>query len=132
MSTRKIPDIEPIGSGIPIYGEIAKIPGPMPQLQIQEAPNKIQIDFSIIMELLSTKKNADSTQQYDINEDFKWYTSGKIDTEKFKDQYIAIWKKQIVANAKTAIDAKKLAKIVCGEDSRPAIVYVPKDENAIL
>jgi hypothetical protein len=71
-------------------------------------------------------------ENYDINEDFAWYTSGEANTDPFKGQYIAIWKKKIVANAKTAIEVERIAKSLCGENSRPAIVYVPEDKDAIL
>lgn len=71
-------------------------------------------------------------EYYDPIEDFNWFTSGKIEIESFRGQYIAIWKKQIVGNGRTALEAELLAKARFGNDCRPAVVYIPEDENTIL
>ena len=69
---------------------------------------------------------------YDTKEDFDWYTSGQVDTKSFIGKYIAIWRKQIVGQAETALEVERIAKAYYGPDCRPAIIYVPKNEDAIL
>ena len=71
-------------------------------------------------------------EQYDIREDFKWFTSGELDTSSFKGKYIAIWKRQVVASGDDATEVENVAKGYCGQDSRPAIVFIPETEEAIL
>lgn len=88
-----------------------------------------------LLEILSkaqTVENIDFDEQYDPVEDFKWFTSGDVDTRSFKGQYIAIWKKQIVGSGKTALEVERLAKAYYGSKCKPAIVYIPEDENSIL
>jgi hypothetical protein len=88
-----------------------------------------------IMEVIMSSfypKNHGPTQEYDIKEDFNWFTSGKAETQQYKGQYIAIWKKKIVANGSSAVEVKKLATQFYGESIRCAIVYVPDDENEFL
>jgi Family of unknown function (DUF5678) len=60
---------------------------------------------------------------YSIKEDFDWFTSGHLDTDSFKGQYIAIWKKQIVGTGKTPLEAETLAKAYYGDDCRPTVIY---------
>ncbi len=71
-------------------------------------------------------------EEYDPEEDFKWFTSGEVDTISFKGKYIAIWKKQIVGSGESAVEVERLAKAYCGENCTPAIVYIPEKEDAIL
>jgi len=109
--------------------------------------NKILVDFEEqnvkeyndmingLSEILSNAQTIDGInldEQYDSAEDFKWFTSGKVDTRSFKGKYIAIWKKQIVGSGKTAIEVERLAKAYYGSKCKPAIVYIPEDENSIL
>ena len=88
-----------------------------------------------ILELLSKAQTIDDSyvnEQHDPIEDFKWFTSGKVDTRSFKGKYIAIWKKQIVGSGNTAIEVERLAKSNCGPQCKPAIIYIPEDETSIL
>lgn len=71
-------------------------------------------------------------EEYNPAEDFKWFTSGEVDTSSFKGQYIAIWKKQIVGHAESAVEVERLAKAYCGENCTPAIVYIPEKEDVIF
>jgi hypothetical protein len=73
-----------------------------------------------------------SVEPYDISEDFKWFTSGELDTSSFKGRYIAIWKKQVVASGNDALEVENIAKAYYGEGCRPAIVYISEDDNSIL
>jgi hypothetical protein len=66
---------------------------------------------------------------YDTREDFDWFVSGKLDTDSFKGQHIAIWRRQIVGSGDTSVEAERIAKAYRGDDCRPAIVYVPRDEE---
>lgn len=66
---------------------------------------------------------------YDTREDFDWFTSGQVETHSFKGQHIAIWKKQIVGSGETPLEAERIAKAYHGYDCRPAIVYIPKDDE---
>lgn len=91
---------------------------------------KFQELISVVINTLTNPTKVN----YNVRKDFEWYTSGEANTEieKYKGQYIAIWNKTIVANASSATEVKKIAKTICGEDIRPAIVYVPEDEDSIL
>lgn len=66
---------------------------------------------------------------YDTKEDFDWFTSGKVETDSFKGKHIALWKKQIVGSGDTPLEAERIAKANNGTDCRPAVVYIPKDEE---
>ena len=79
-----------------------------------------------------TRSLPPPVEPYDIAEDFKWFTSGELDTSSFKGKYIAIWKKQVVASGDNAIEAETLAKAYCGEDCRPAVVFIPETEDTVL
>jgi hypothetical protein len=68
-------------------------------------------------------------EQYDIKEDFDWFSSGQVNTDVYKGQYIAIWKKRIVGNGNTPLETERIAKFHCGENCRPAIVYIQKDDE---
>jgi len=88
-----------------------------------------------IYELLSNAQKIEAinlNDQYDPSEDYKWFTSGQLDTSSFKGQYIAIWKKQVIGTGSTAEEVERLAKGLFSEDCKPAIIYIPKDEEAIL
>ncbi len=104
---------------------------------ILEEPNVKEYNdmTTSILELLSKAQTLDDnniSEQYDPIEDFKWYTSGNVDTSSFKGKYIAIWKKQIVGSGNTAIEVERLAKAYCGSQCKPAIIYIPEDETSIL
>lgn len=73
--------------------------------------------------------NIMEQQEYDIQEDFDWFTSGQVETDSFKGQHIAIWKKQIIGSGETPLEAERIAKAYYGNDCRPAVVYIPKDEE---
>jgi hypothetical protein len=68
-------------------------------------------------------------QNYSINDDYNWYASGELDTESFKGQHIAIWRKQVVGKGETPVEAERIAKAYYGNHCRPAVVYIPKDEE---
>jgi len=96
---------------------------------------ELDIKFQEIVSVVVTNTQNNPTKiNYNVKEDFEWYTSGEAndEIEQYKGQYIAIWKKTIVANASSATEVKKIAKIICGENVRPAIVYVPEDVESIL
>ena len=69
------------------------------------------------------------SKPYDTREDFDWFTSGRVETNSFKGQHIAIWKKQIAGSGETPLEAERIAKAYHGYDCRPAIVYIPKDDE---
>jgi hypothetical protein len=69
---------------------------------------------------------------YDIKEDFDWFTSGQVETDSYKGKYIAIWRKQIVGDGATALEAERIARAHYGKDCRPAVVYVPENNDSIL
>ncbi len=88
-----------------------------------------------LLELASKAQAIDKinvNELYDPKEDYNWFISGEVDVSSYRGKYIAIWKKQIVANGDTAIEVERLAKFYHGENSKPAIVYVPKKEDTIL
>lgn len=64
-----------------------------------------------------------------INEDYDWFVSGELNTDSYKGQHIAIWKKQIVGSGETPLEAERIAKAYYGRDCKPAVVYIPKDEE---
>jgi Family of unknown function (DUF5678) len=81
--------------------------------------------------LAQTKKlvSVMNCQPYDTKEDFDCFTSGQLETDSFKGQHIAIWKKQVVGSGETPLEAERIAKAYYGDDCRPAVVYIPKDEE---
>jgi hypothetical protein len=87
---------------------------------------------SLLMFDFLTEAQKTSQEYHDPLEDFNSYASGEIDTDSFKGQYVAIWKKQVAGNGRTALEAELLAKARFGSDAKPAVVYVAEDENAIL
>jgi hypothetical protein len=114
----------------------------LPELPATPQPNMVQInnipqmqtDFSLIISevIRSQVKATSKEEEYDPREDFEWFTSGEANTEPFRKQYVAIWRRNIVANADTALEAERIAKILYGDNCRPAITYIPEDEMAIL
>jgi hypothetical protein len=82
------------------------------------------------LNILATVKTPVITN-YDIKEDFEWFASGQLNVKDYKGKYIAVWRKQIVGSGATAVEAERIAQYNF-PDCRPAIVYVPEDENAIL
>ena len=72
------------------------------------------------------------SEQHDIDEDFNWFASGQVEIESYRGKYIAIWRKQIVGSGDTAVEAERIARAYFGKDCRPAIVYVPEDDDAML
>jgi len=105
-------------------------------VDLEEQNVKEYNDMTIsILELLSKAQTIDDSnniEYYDPIEDFKWYTSGNVDTSSFKGKYVAIWKKQIVGSGDTAMEVERLAKAYCGSTCKPAIIYIPEDETSIL
>lgn len=93
---------------------------------------KDTVELLEILYLTQVKDVQQIKEHYDPEEDFEWFTSGKVDTKSFRGKYIAIWKKQIVGSGDTALEVERLAKAYYGEDCRPAIVYVPVEEDSIL
>jgi Family of unknown function (DUF5678) len=90
------------------------------------------INSALIVLGFVTESRIPVITNYDIEEDFEWYCSGQLNTNSFKGKYIAIWRKQIVGSGETATETERLAKAYFGENCRPAIVYVPEDDSAIL
>jgi hypothetical protein len=99
-------------------------------------PNMVQIS-SHIASSLAVLGILDETQRlvpvilepYDIKQDFDWFASGQVETDSFKGQHIAIWRKQVVGSGETAVEAERIAKAYYGNECSPAIVYIPKDEE---
>lgn len=69
---------------------------------------------------------------YDIKEDYEWFTSGQVEIDSYKGKYIAIWRKQIVGDGETAVEAERIARAHYGNECRPAIVYISENEDSIL
>jgi hypothetical protein len=102
---------------------------------ITEAANSVKehIDSSLAaLGLLSTVRTIFNEQQHDINEDFRWFTSGEVDTHDYKGQFIAISRKQIVGYGESPLEAELMAKAIFGENCRPATAYIPENEDVIL
>lgn len=90
------------------------------------APSLVTLGMSALSRVVSP---AILYKPYDTREDFDWFTSGRVETNSFRGQHIAIWKKQIVGSGETPLEAERIAKARHGYDCRPAIVYIPKDEE---
>lgn len=105
-----------------------------PAIPTPNAVENLQLITDVKAYLESAEKllKQQEQEQYDVKEDFDWFASGQVNTDSYKGQYIAIWRKMIVGNGSTAIEAERIAKFHYGEDCRPAIVYVAEDEEAIL
>ncbi len=97
-------------------------------LALFDALSKVQV---LDTRMLIPRESPTFALQYDPAQDFKWFASGEVDTSSYKGQYIAIWMKRIVGSGATAVEAERVAKAHY-EDSRPAVVYIPEDEDAIL
>jgi hypothetical protein len=64
----------------------------------------------------------------DDDRDFKWFTSGKANTWKYRGKYIAIWNEHVVAVALDAVKAEGIAKMIYGKDIHPLVTYIPHPE----
>jgi hypothetical protein len=88
-----------------------------------------------LFELLSKAQEVDTidlNELHDPREDYNWFVSGQVDVSSYRGKYIAIWKKQIVANGDTAVEVERVARYYHGENCKPAIVFVPNKEDVIL
>jgi hypothetical protein len=102
---------------------------------ITEAANSVKehIDSSLAaLGLLRTVKTIFNERQGDIEEDFRWFTSGELDTRDYKGQFIAVWRKQIVGYGESPSEAELMARANFGQNCRPATVYIPENEDVIL
>jgi hypothetical protein len=107
-------------------------PQPIIELSMVQTSGNMDSALALLGLAIQSRTLLPLAQSYDIEDDFKWFTSGELDTSSFKGKYIAIWKKQVVASGDDATEVENIAKWYCGKESRPAVVYIPEDENAIL
>ena len=82
-------------------------------------------------DILTRAQTLKRMELYDPADDFRWFASGSLDTSSFKGQYIGIWKKQVVASGTDAMEVENIVKGRYGDEARPAVVYIPKDEEEV-
>lgn len=113
-----------------------ELPPPVPSAEVPFAVDKNATDFVATAlfahDLLSRAQALAVPDLYDPVEDFEWFNSGKLDVSSFRGKYIAIWKKEVVASGNDATEVENITKALKGEECRPAIVFIPENEAAIL